>query len=118
MADTKQATTETVCECGHTISDHGGGLHGCRVPNGNCGCVYFRPRTQPNQTELRIPDDLKKRYEYCMDTKGLYDFPNGSVAELIERIARLEGRSVGPMVRLMSFLNANLVRVLIGGARN
>lgn len=51
-------------------------------------------RTQPSQTELRIPDDLKADHEYATRCEKL-DEPFGygprKVLRLIERIARLEG---------------------------
>lgn len=61
--------------------------------NSACCCNRFTPRTQTSHTELRIPDDLKTRHKYCLETRREYDFTNGSFAELIERIARLEGGS-------------------------
>ena len=98
MTNREQAIKRVVCEhCGKEIVKVlVGWVH---YDSGNHTCaLYATPRTQPSQ-ELRIPDDLKELY----DRKNGYgiaqykggDWPEGwshnQLAQLIERIARLEG---------------------------
>lgn len=100
MADTKQATAETACEhCGHAIHEIGlnpaGRREKCWVHvDGHQRCDFVAtPRTQPIQTGLRIPDDLKAMYDSCAvgGRHQLSGVTGWYVRELIERIARLEG---------------------------
>lgn len=100
MADTKQATAETVCEhCGAAESAHSWVMQWCS--SGVNDRRRFTPRTQSGQAELRIPDDLKLDWEtlnapylkpVTLEWAIERDMSMRQFAKkLIERIARLEG---------------------------
>lgn len=80
------------CKCGHTLYQH----YMCGSPEESrclaCKDAEPTPCTQPSQTELRIPDDLKELYESSQDGElSECGATKANVLALIERIARLEG---------------------------